>query len=165
MPACVCVCRHSGTYFHGYGDPGWPMKACLLQTLLCALISALCVSCPAVRGVMGGHRGWDDSMGEKMNVWVKVQWKVEHKGAMERLLKGLLPWGVTPVKRQQRHRLMLREEAEISFSWDINAFVMLCVSYFFLNMTLSLFCFIVPHCLSFLTTAHSNSITVSITCY
>lgn len=52
IPLCVCVrvCHHSGTYFHGYSDPGWPMKACLLQTSLCALITALCVSYPAVTG-------------------------------------------------------------------------------------------------------------------
>lgn len=50
IPVCVCMCHHSGTYFHGYGDPVWPMKVCLLQTSLCALIIALCVSYPAVRG-------------------------------------------------------------------------------------------------------------------
>lgn len=42
------------------------MKACLLQTVLCALISALCVSSPAVRG--GGVRRRcgrkDECMGE-----------------------------------------------------------------------------------------------------
>lgn len=45
------ACHRSGTYFHGYSDPGWPMKACLLQTLVCALITAQCVSFPAERWV------------------------------------------------------------------------------------------------------------------
>lgn len=55
---CVCVCHHTGTYFHGYGDPGWSMKAGLLQTSLCALITALCVSYPAVRVGKRDRESW-----------------------------------------------------------------------------------------------------------
>lgn len=47
------------------------MKACLLQTSLCALITALCVSYPAVRGRKEGQGERDDNVelvGEKMQV-------------------------------------------------------------------------------------------------
>lgn len=56
----MCVCHHTGAYFHGYSDPGWPVKACLLQTLLCALIIALHVSYPAVGG-WGAEKDLDDN--------------------------------------------------------------------------------------------------------
>lgn len=44
------VCHHIGAGLHGYGKLGCSWKVCLLQTLLCALITALRVCCPAVSG-------------------------------------------------------------------------------------------------------------------
>ena len=108
---CVCLWHHSGTYFHGYSDPGWPLKACLLQTSLRALITALYVSYPAVRR---GKRGTErvslqcGACGRKdACTGVKIQRKVEHKGmnkwkAVGRLLKGL-PWE-TLNKTTEPHR-------------------------------------------------------------
>lgn len=42
------VCHHIGTGLHGYGKLGCSWKVCLPQTLLCAVITALRVCCPAV---------------------------------------------------------------------------------------------------------------------
>lgn len=42
------VCHHTGTGLHGYGKLGCSWKVCLPQTLLCAVITALRVCCPAV---------------------------------------------------------------------------------------------------------------------
>lgn len=44
------VCHHIGNGLHGYGKLGSSWKACLPQTLLCAVITALRVCCPAVSG-------------------------------------------------------------------------------------------------------------------
>lgn len=46
----MCVCDHIGAGLHGYHKLGCSWKVCLLQTLLCALITALRVCCPAVSG-------------------------------------------------------------------------------------------------------------------
>lgn len=85
----VCVCHHTGTYFHGYGDPGWSMKVGLLQTSLCALITALCVS--SCESGKEGQREWDDNaelMGEKMNVWEPKNSKNGAQGNEERRQDG-----------------------------------------------------------------------------
>lgn len=85
---CTCVWHHSGTYFHGYSDPGWPLKACLLQTSLCALITALCVSFPAERREeRRAVEGWACWSEEALTALV-MQCKVEQEKANKSLGMG-----------------------------------------------------------------------------
>lgn len=67
VSVCARVCHSSSAYFHGYSKTGWSMKACLLQTSWCALITALCASYPAV---MGGEMD-RESVTTKQSLWEK----------------------------------------------------------------------------------------------
>lgn len=123
VSVCASVCHSSSAYFHGYRKTGWSMKACLLQTSWCALITALCASYPAVMGERWTERAWPQSRAcgrRGACMAVKIQQEVEHKG-MKKGWEMVSGWktavglpirdtqhdnGDTLMKRQQRHRMM-----------------------------------------------------------
>lgn len=70
------VCHHTGTGLHGYGKLGCSWKVCLPQTLLCAVITALRVCCPAVSaGTAAEKVHVSEHPAAETELWLPKKWR------------------------------------------------------------------------------------------